>query len=522
MHRIALGVYILPFFLIIISNCIERDNPFDPLNFSPDRGVKNPAVGEIRDSTLSHFDSVKIEYAPNIAQIESTFLLLSTDFTALDSLRRVNDSIRRYNDTIRNQNTYTQRYNDTVFFPDSLRLKSSLDTLFHLCIKSDTIPLQGFLERTQLTRARFASTIDSINAAFAPDTVFSPGLRDSVLLFFDSLIIRTSDGIDKIDSLRVMVMTENDQQIHPYNQLIITENAEIFDYNEDIGYKKKFQRYDPITNVDSLRREFSLAGPGDIFVIAGGSFTPFLQTDSSGTDKEPIIIQGQPDMSTIFIRPEIILSDNRHFIFRNIVFRESGLDGIRLENESGPIVFDKCHFEQNAGNGLNIIDSDVRIINCRITGNVGCGIFASSDQQNDNYVHIHNSLIAQNHLSGIEIIAATNLYVTNTTISDNGGQGLFLRGPEITLQINNSILSFNKDGIVYDSPFSSEHLFTLGATVIFGNLDRSIRVVIDQIPEYIDDIDPLFMDKGNLDYRISSQSELKTLEELGISIGYRP
>ncbi|MFP4416036.1 MAG: right-handed parallel beta-helix repeat-containing protein [Chitinispirillaceae bacterium] len=505
-----------------LTSCIERNNPFDPLLFSPDQRLDSLDIIAIRDSTSYFLDSLSRLAHAYRPDIDSISIIIDIDSAAVDSVLAINDSLREHNEYLRQSNAEIQIHNDSVIFVDSLRFKTQLDSLHHLLVRGNSSLLQQTHNQVQLLSALTALHIDSINAAHSPDTIYTPAMTDSIFQPYDSITMRIAALIEKVDSLAQNIQALNEEEIFPYNDTIATENLEIVSYNKRIQHRQQYERYEPISDIDSLENGFNGAGPGDIFVIGSGSFSPFLKTFNSGTEQDPIIMQGQPDMSTIFTSPEVILSNNRHFIFRNIVFRDSDLDGVRLENNSGFVVFDKCYFENNSTNGLTIIDSDVRVSNCRILNNRGRGIFTSSDQGNNNSVFIYNSLIAHNDWSGIEIIAATNFSVSNSTVSDNGLQGISIGGSGISLQINNSIISFNMNGIWYDYPFHESNLFTLGATIIYGNDDQAIQGPGIVNPDYINDVSPDFFDRHNEDYRILPSSELLELQERGVTIGYRP
>lgn len=516
-------------FLFEIS-CINRNNPFDPLNFHPDIIVLNPdSIKHIRDST-NKFISEKIALYSYSATFDSISENLKNDSTANGIIVKDNNNTHKRNDSLKINNNKIEVFNDTVSSQAMLIEKDFLDTLKWMKL-SDTMQQTTLrqIKNTLLTQKNYIRMyIDSINAAYfivsksKLDSIYSNEDKDSILQIFDSTTAICESFIEDIIIINQMVNDTNNISISPYNSDIRTTNLALRAYNDMIKFKRENFKYTIISTVDSLKNKLLYATAGDTFVLAKGVFTrPSIRFLYSGTLQNPIVIRGQPDMSSVLSIPDILLSGNGYIQFYNIVFTGAGISGVKAENISGPISFMNCNFEKNARDGIEIIDSEVHLKNCRILNNGSCGLTISSSGNGSSEVDIENSLIAHNQFHGIQV-TSTPIYLHNVTISDNGQNGIHLNNPERNLRITNSLITYNAYGIYYESGFNGNMIFSINNSDLYGNTDDEIHGTFSWSLDYWT-MQVAYVDRASDDYSIVIGSLIDQMEKqsLPIKVGYR-
>jgi hypothetical protein len=509
--------------LIVGLSCIERNNPFDPVNDTPRGSSLTPrrrdTIRGQTDPALAHLaDSARVL----AVALNSMRRHLSEDSARIAARLEHNTALKDANDSIIAANRQIQAYNDTVSAVDSLALKAFLDTLDTLA-PPDTFPhIDQLRYELSLHRLTAVDLIDSINLRYAPDTIYGPTARESALRPFDSLDALLGDIRARATSLFASVRDTNHQLIAPYNDTVTARNAAIRTYNDSILFAMRYHPYPPITDVDTLQTRLFAAEPGDTLVVAGGTFSPIVRFVNSGTAQRPIVVQGQLDMTTVFVNPDVRLSGNGYILFQHLTFRgnpESG--GVKLEANAGPITFRSCRFEDNATFGLEIIDSDARLADCRITGNGGSGMRISSSRSAANRVTLDNVLIAHNRLDGIDVVTSA-LSIGHTTISDNGRNGIRLSDPEAELAVFSSLVTYNgRHGIHFESGFTAGYPFTIHYSVLYGNTDSP--PVTGHFSDSLDywSFAVSYADQSTNDYAVAAGNRVYELDRQGIIIGYR-
>jgi hypothetical protein len=186
----------------------------------------------------------------------------------------------------------------------------------------------------------------------------------------------------------------------------------------------------------------------------------------------------------------------------NITFSQGPSDGVLMEEFSGQILFQNCAFTGNRGNGINVLDSDVKLRNCRFLYNDSNGVLV----QNSN-ADMQNILVARNHKGGIYFAglgfnnATDTALIVNATISDNDSDGVFQRGQYSNVSIIKSLITFNRRiGVHREFEVSATSPLSLSATDLYANIQQNLVSLppFDSLG-YIS-IDPQYIDKSNYNY----------------------
>jgi hypothetical protein len=283
-----------------------------------------------------------------------------------------------------------------------------------------------------------------------------------------------------------------------------------------------------------------VAKAGDSLVIGAGLFPVDLRFTNSGTPDSPIVVRGYPGMRTVLTpmvdkdgkksTSTMILSGRSHIRFEDIVFRGGGISGAKLENGCRSISFRRCTFDSSAQFGLEVIDSDVDMQDCRLLAN-GKGARLQGKEEAAYRIRLQNVLVARNLGHGLETVTPWG-EILNCTVADNGGEGIRVNSPRRELTISNTIVSGNSGyGIFREAENGFQDLLHVKVSDVWGHdLDRdwylqgldSARAAALKGANL--SVDPQYQDPARLDYRPRPGSVLAGYESqaLPIVIGWRP
>jgi hypothetical protein len=510
---------------LLTLSCIQRNNPYDPANYHPlapqSAGLTDSLRTVVRDFSLQRVKAMLAESRGLMTSFENT-----KKQRLLDSLSRIHtlDSNRivlaRNNDMLYHNDSIGLA-NISASSVDSLRYKQILDTLFVLVALADTPAIQGARDGIYIRRLKSAALIDSVNLANPLPPIIPSVSRDSLLGLFDTLIINCDRLISSVKDAASMAKDTNSIRILPYNDLFRNYNLTIKLYNDSLFFYKSFLGFVPVTNPDTLTKRLKNATAGDTFVVGSGTFSTEIRFDSSGEANKPIVVIGQPDLSTRFENSDVFLSNNKYIFFRYIIFSKSNSSAVKCENSSGPLEFNHCVFENNGNNGIEIIDSDVKLYACRILNNGGSGILSSSTNKKNHQIFASQTLVAHNRFNGIDL-TAVEATLSNVTMSDNGENGIRLSDPPRTLSLTATLISFNGHyGVQFGSQKGSDQSLTISNSVFFGNTLGAISGNFDGLPVYLT-YSVEYLNRFQNDYRIAAGNDVFDLQTKGIIIGYRP
>jgi parallel beta helix pectate lyase-like protein len=315
-----------------------------------------------------------------------------------------------------------------------------------------------------------------VNAAANPGgdgSVLSPFNDLEAALRFDLALSRSSPcigmgadlGISSLDrgkSRRQVLLEPGD---YPVNRLNLVHHLSLV--GSDHGVTRILGPVDGLRTGESM---VSLVLSGEGSVVIGNQATPEI-TDCTFT-RQGVGVSCRGSSPT----------------FRNCRMVGSQIGGMELVDAS-PTIID-CIFDENIGTGLSMEHSQVAtILRCSISRN-GTGVNMSKSSAS-----FSNCLIAGNKTQGILCFFGNFPVLESSTIAGNGEEGFYLLSSHPVLK--NSIVWGNGKGTVashVESDFTADHSCLESSTVWpgTGNLN----------------LDPLFMDPKNGNYRLRSLSPL--------------
>lgn len=502
----------------VFLSCIDRDNPFDPLNYT----AVNP--GEIRQKLQPSFDSLWAKAVVLGNQLSGIRLSMAADSAALSQRMNELDSIRKSNAALRALNQAYQIENTPTTPADSLRSLLVLDTLPYFQAQAQLALIRPKRNDVGLLRDRLLFRLDSINQAYFPVKIYNDIERTGKQLGYDS-IYRIGDTL-LADSLRWGQKLGADIKAWGLeNQGILSENMVIQKYNDSLKYVRLRGNRPLIVNADTLSKKITSLIAGDTLYLDTGVFVGRIKINASGTAERPILIQGSPFGGTVLkggdvANGELLSIDNqRNLIFRDLVFRDAKNSGARVTSNSESIIFERCDFINNEGRGLEISSADVLIRNCRFIGNRGSGIrFTSSG--NPNSAQLVNVLIVHNGEYGIDGVDLKGS-MGRVTIADNQVDGLKFAGTVGGFGIYSSLIVFNSGfGINLNSapPSALENLVFSNCNV-YGNALADFSQSLPPASPPLLNVDPGFISRDTtvgLNYGLIPESPLKETD-----IGWR-
>jgi hypothetical protein len=498
---------------LLACGCIERDNPYDPRNFQPPSSLSEQDRQQLRDSLQAPVDSALIGLQHFRWSLDA---LVEFDSAANARIGARNDSVRAANDALRDSNSAVATHNDTAQSAARLRYHRFLDTLDYFLpavVKTDIDTAA-----VRIARLEALTHIDSVNRAYAPDTIYPSRYRDSVAGSFDSALGAARVELAHAAEVNATVRDSN-AAVQAYNSQTRAYNDSAAAFNEQVDLRRRYPDRTPVSDQDSLVAATAGAAPGEVILVAGGVYDPHLRF-TAGAPGDTIVIAGEPDMSTIFENSDILLDgENGYITFRNIVFRKgTTFPGVKLTDGAGPVVFHRCRFLENRETGLDIVDSDALLIDCRIAHNGSHGVRITGDPAHGATVRIVNTLITHNRVAGV-YLTNVNLSLRRVTIADNAIDGIRITSQELSFFAENSLLTYNGGYAVHvgndyvpqgASPFNNVYIFGNVQGVFGGPFGDPVYVATN--PEYRD----------RTDYVPREGSVLWRLEQDSTVIGYRP
>ena len=516
--------------------CLERSNPFDPLN------QVTPIVDKFRKENRAAVDSLVLAGRMPPQELQSFLADYGADTLANTDRKAENQSRSETNAARDSANAARTIANEATANPDSLR-----DLVRYILLDEyvQIGPYTWLESARSLSRdaiIRITSLMMEVNASTHPVLVYPPTYVDSVLLplrrdlrMADSLALRIEEYNDAIALENALILQ--------YNKTMAARNWDVDNYNIEIGFRREALRKGMVTHPDSLDAAAQAAIPGDTILLGPGIMEVDLRTFSSGTPENPIFIRGYPGRKTIlkarrrndstFSEQAANLTGVQNVNFEDLIFRGGPNSGIKLTNGSREIWFRRCLFDSNGVWGIDASDSDLKLEDCEILGNGG-GIRVAASSGSDVEIDLRNVLIARNRGRGIEAVTPEGS-IANSTVSDNGGDGLHIASHQRKLAVENTIFSGNTGYGIYREPTSSNQKgLTVKTCVLWENrvpedsTDDWSLVNLDSaealsVREGILIVNPLFVDPGTFDYNLRRESRLVSFEnnEPFVVIGYR-
>ncbi len=521
----------------LLASCIDRSNPFDPLNAGGQAGAN------IRAEKQARLDSLTAGEAAYAAQVSGFSGSFAADSSANAERVKANAALRGRNTAIRSANAGVETANAKAV-PDSLRHKEALALLDTLRAYGPYAGFQSVRTSVQVRTANLARFMADANAEHTPTVPYPSAYADSVLRPFALDTLACFRLQIRIDSGNAAVADSN-KAVRAYDALRVADNAVVQLYNDSVDFVKRTQNQHIITKPDSLQGITFVAKAGDSLLIGAGRYPVDLRFTNSGTPDSPIVVRGYPGLRTLFVpaidkntgKPSnstLILSGRSYIRFEDLEFRGGAISGVKLENGCRNIAFRRCVFDSSAQFGLEVIDSDVDLLDCRLLAN-GKGARLQGQEQMDYRVHLYNVLVAGNKGHGLECVTPWG-EILNTTIADNDGEGIRVNSPRRALTIANTIVASNGGiGIFREAENGFQDLFQVKESDVWNNnLTGTVRInwglqALDStraeaLKNAALDVDPVFNDASRFDYGLNPASLLAGYEKqpLPVIIGYRP
>lgn len=509
---IKLLLLVLP--LLFLITCIERDNPWDPLYGCP--------------------EEIKADYRQNQAfQIEvlrSNALLLSSKIgNFLDTFFINKEDVQRIfyrNDSLKLMVTAKNAFNDSVGNYNNsvactwLTLKKSYEIL-------DTAKLfypddiNKILDQSKSDSLEIAVAVADGNGKCQPSGIYTRRQVDSIFAPLNILSVKR-DSLIRIQENYSRIFADTNNSIRSYNEYLLQQNQKILAYNDSIQMVMFFCQKNPVMNTDTLKNRVDKIKSGDTLFIGAGMFK-YAQLDftNKGDSSNAIVIMGSPLMNTILDSMRIFVSNCYNIRFENLIIQNAGgIDGpnsgVKLEHNSQSVFFKNCVIKNNGLFGIESAESSLRLENCVITNNKEGGIRIDKGGISDVLLEGTDVIVANNSKYGIYSIRA-KITLNYATISDNDFDGVYFNDPLTTSYFTNTIFSFNgRSGVCRDQTENINGIANFFSCNFYqnGQMDIDVKDAFKGENRDAKYVDPVFVDKGQNNYRISPSSSI-----YGLSIG---
>jgi hypothetical protein len=504
--------------VLSFAGCLERNNPFDPVNFQGFPGTK---VG-----LQARIDSLKRSAIPTAEQLSTWTNLLTQKRSAFEADSIAQQIVLTENNSVLELNTSTELANAAANDFRSLK---------------DWLPLNRLQDAMNPEPFPDFTTLRIKSEAGAKEVQTWIGLHNSNLYvdaYFTQIEIGTLDqefqaAIVALSALEQQVLllqsrvVQNGEYVASQNAIVDDWNRTITIVNADLNFRRQAGDRTIVATKEVLDSLVRVVQAGDTLFLDSGVFRGRLALTQNGEPGKPILIQGHPSLTTVFdaggIEGTLFLTTQSHLIFRNLVFSGSSTSGVKLEAGTQSIEFEHCLFRNNEGVGVDGNDGSANFTDCIMIHNRGGGIRSVNQQ-----INLTNVLVAHNGGSGIDLVTVGGS-LSRVTSSDNQANALMVSSVTSgnTLNIINSIFAFSNNGFQTVGIPPTPSQIPVDNCDFYGNRAADL-VVGESLATSINNIaaDPEFISRDSLaglNYRPKAASELDRLEESNrIVIGYRP
>lgn len=225
----------------------------------------------------------------------------------------------------------------------------------------------------------------------------------------------------------------------------------------------------------SIQDAINAASPGDTIRIGPGIYEENLVIHKGlilrGAGRDESVIKGKKEGKPVIL----IESDEEIYVTivgLKITQAKKYEDGIRIGGKCRVTIRDS-QISDNAKRGIAIVDSShATVENNSISGNgVGIEIVSPSEDSQISYAMIRNNTISDNDI-GIVMGGSSLAEITNNSISNNDGDGIWITVFSQATVTDNSISDNGKNGIfMWYSP-----RVTVMNNSIFGNGESGILI----------------------------------------------
>ncbi|MEO7777214.1 MAG: right-handed parallel beta-helix repeat-containing protein [Fibrobacteria bacterium] len=525
---------------LLFLSCIERSNPFDPIN------AGSLAADEIRQANMAGLEAKTALEAVFAADLAALHALFAKDLAANDSIGKSNARINTANDTLKNGNTAIKAANNSATTVESLRDLRYYHWQDNLQVYG---PYADFQRRKdlQIQMDAVRNFMATVNQDHRPVLVYEKPFVDSVLGPYNRDLTAFDVLQSQVDNANNAVKTIN-STISIYNADRSSENLAIKAYNDTLDFRRLSVSHPVITQADSLQSKTKTVQAGDTLLVGAGEFKGVLTFSNSGTKDNRIVIRGFPGMRTIIkafnagtgiTAPNAVFLDGHfssHFVFQDLVFRGGSESAFKIVGGSMGVTFIHCQFDSSGAYGLEVNDGSVDVSDSRILANGFGGIYFGGDQSKEYNLELRNNLIARNGGNGINSVSPEG-DIYDCTIADNGANGIHVNSPLRNFSVNSSIITGNQGyGLFRVQDLGQVAQFETRSSAVWNNTlgdwglgrpdsvwqetQRRHNLVEKDFPAN----DTEFVDAAGLDYSLRPGSKLSELERESplFRMGYRP
>ena len=488
--------------LSLLLTCIERDNPWDPVNYR-EEGCTDRYIHQIDsithliesyDTTLVKQDSLRFK------------TLKQTNLTTRDnnaSLRKnIEDKLRESNKNFKEDtaadNCETARLRDSIKV-QLLRLDKNVTTenigqaIAQLTADSTAIE-NRFSEAENLCAGQKALT-PSYHTLITRQYPEKKAVWQKLISEINTYSNAINDSNRTVDSL---------------NEVVRVYDSFVNHYNDSLNACKIIRTTDP----DTIGKQLDSIQPGDTIALGEGIITGIqINIVDKGNNDDMMVIMGVPGGKTVIeSSTRLHLETVSSIIFKHLIFNHTA--SIQIKNDCSNVTFDYCTFNGNPNHGIEALhSSNLKIENCRFIDNCTTGK-DTSDTTGDQWaalrlseclnVILKNILVARTSGYGVEIDGST-VTINKVTITDNTLDGIFYKNSDTERQcfIGNSIFSFNGGyGIICQNENSALSASEASENRYFQNTSGPMggnEAAIESNGPFTISIDPMYTD--TIDYQ---------------------
>ena len=496
---------------LLFITCIERNNPWDPVNGCPEEVKADYRKGQ----------SIQIDSLRNRVELLNQKLDSCEHYS--QSSKQVKIQKDKSNDSLKTKNSEISYSNDSIeqFNKNNIcqlwQFKGTLNLL-------DTVPLPVFdsiekiVSEFKIDSIHIVSLIATGNELCLPAGIYNHQMTDSILQPLANLP-KKSDSLIQYYKNSSILITENNKSIMDYNKNELLNNKNITDYNDSITKLEEFCGKDVIDNSVTAFEKLKTINAGDTLYLNSGTFVlSHISISGKGDSIRPTVIIGSPFMNTVMDSVDLDLSNSSNFQFRNLTFKNAvKRSGVKVLDNCYAISFENCTFRDNEYYGIEVADASVEMVDCFVNHNKSGGIKITGNGSDTLLFKLEKAVVSHNGQSGI-LINSCNVIIRNTVCSDNELDGIGLIDFNKMANFGSSIFSFNgRSGVYRKTGTRNDGYFFSQGCDFYKNGVKDIyadSVYLQYNSPYLNE-DPVFEDASQDNYRILSSSKL-----YGTGIGY--
>lgn len=483
--------------MLISLTCIERNNPWDPINGCPETWRS-----EIRENSRGTLNKTASNASLTYLKIIQFSDSLKTVKISNDSLRKIFDRQKAAADSIKQFNSTIDETNRTSDCKE-LKLKKVIESFPEFQLLTAPVQIDQLRNSLSSDSSKAILQISNDNSQCFPQGVYSETVIDSIMKHYISIITSTDQLITELKNYNTAISDSNKLLIEKLNDECRLINSGVEFYNDSINKEILYCDRNWLNTRDSIFKKIPTLKPGDTLLLDSGVIKSDIRFSEKGDTTHPIIIEGSPFMNTRLDTSNVNIHLCKNLLFKNIIFT-NGLESNVNVSQSRDIHFENCTFS-NSLNGIYITRSEIYLNGCQVIKNKASGVYCTDSS----WLSLKNVLIARNAEHGMQILAS-EATIKKSTISDNSKSGIYIINQKRPINVINSLITFNKEsGLVRERSEDKNNIEFFNCS-FYGNQDGNFQGDLNRI--LIDssciNANPFYINSDQIDYRIGKESEL--------------